>query len=435
VITNETYQQRRSHLASLLQNNAIAIIPGAKESIRNGDVTYRFRQDSHFYYLTGFHEPDAVLVIQSRPHQASFLFNREKDPKSEIWTGKRLGQTDAARMLGFNEVYSIQKIANILPKLLQDANYVYCAIGKHPNWEQDILRAMTDLKNKTRSGVKAPHALLDLEPLISEMRLIKTEAEIALMRKAAQISMQAHQRAMQQCPFLTYERELETEITYTCMQGGCRSFAYDPIVASGENACILHYTENNKPLRAGDLVLIDAGGEYENYAADITRTFPINGRFNAEQRALYELVLQAQQAAIAAIKPGLPWNKLQETIVTILTEGLRDLGLLKGTLDYLLQKEAYKTFYMHSSGHWLGLDVHDCGAYRVDDAWRPLEVGMVLTVEPGLYISNDIPDIPPRWKNIGIRIEDDILVTQTGYENLTADLPKHITDLEACMRG
>ena len=282
--------------------------------------------------------------------------------------------------------------------------------------------------------MKAPESLYDISPVISEMRLIKSEAEIGLMRKAAEISVAAHKRAIQSCKKLDYEYQLEAELIYEFSRQGCRSVAYDPIVGGGENACILHYTDNSMPLKNGDLVLIDAGGEYGNYAADITRTFPINGQFSEEQKAIYQLVLKAQKAGVNLIRPGLAWNLIQETMIEILTEGLCELGILKGKVDELVASGAYKPFYMHNSGHWLGLDVHDCGAYRLNNEWRPLEKGMVLTVEPGLYISANTEGVDERWWNIGVRIEDDILVTADGHENLTAALPVEVDDIEALMR-
>jgi Xaa-Pro aminopeptidase len=267
------------------------------------------------------------------------------------------------------------------------------------------------------------------------MRLFKDEAELKLLRKAANISVAAHKKAMQCCSQANYEYELEAELMQTFIRSGCRSVAYDPIVGSGKNACVLHYTDNNQPLAANALILIDAGGEYENYAADITRTFPRNGKFSPEQTAIYNLVLKAQKAGIESIKPGLPWNAIQQTIIKILTTGLCELGLLTGSVEDCIANESYRTFYMHNSGHWLGLDVHDSGAYKINGEWRPLEAGMVLTVEPGIYIQEGLKDVDAKWWNIGVRIEDDILVTQSGYENLTAALPVDIHEIEALMRG
>lgn len=435
MITQQEYQARRRQLAQLLPVDSITIISSAKEVLRNGDAHFRFRQESNFLYLTGFNEPDAVLVITSGQEGQSILFNRPRNPLEEQWTGKRLGQEDALTEIGMNAAYSITDLAEELPKLLVGKTTIYYAFGQDADLEYQINSALMIVKKQIRRGIKAPSSLCDLEPLLGEMRLFKSDAEINLMRQAAIISVAAHQRAMKVCRFLEYEYQLEAELMYEFSRQGCRSVAYDPIVGSGENACILHYTDNNKPLRQGELVLIDAGGEYDNYAADITRTFPVNGTFSPEQRSIYELVLKAQKAGISIIKPGLPWNEIQQTMIQILTTGLCELGILRGSVDELMSKEAYKPFYMHNSGHWLGLDVHDCGQYKINGQWRPLEQGMVLTVEPGLYISPGMSGVDKRWFGIGVRIEDDILVTTSGHEVLTAALPVEIDEIEALMRG
>lgn len=433
-LANE-YKTRRLKLADQLLENSIAIIPAAGELLRNGDAHYRFRQDSDFYYLTGFNEPDALLVITSGPNSQSILFNRVRNPAEEQWTGKRLGQEGAVNELGMNAAFGVSAIAEELPKLLSGTTAVYFKLGRNLLLEKRITQALTALKTQVRKGVKPPDSFCDLEPIISEMRLFKSDAELELMRRAAAISVQAHRRAMRVCREMEHEYQLEAELIYEFSRQGCRSVAYDPIVGGGENACILHYTDNNKPLRSGDLVLIDAGGEYGNYAADITRTFPVNGTFTPDQKSIYELVLKAQKAGIAAIKPGLPWNAVQQIIVRILTAGLCDLGILQGDVDALIEKEAYKPFYMHNSGHWLGLDVHDSGQYKINNEWRPLEPGMVLTVEPGLYISAGLSGVDKRWWDIGVRIEDDVVVTKTGHEVLTGALPVDVDDIEALMRG
>ncbi len=428
------YQTRRRALAMRLPSGCIAVIPAASEVLRNGDAHYRFRQDSDFYYLTGFNEPDALLLITSGAESTSLLFNRPNNPAEEQWTGKRLGQTDACSILGVDAAYPVTSLDTRLPELLADKQAIYYSMGRHPAWESSIQQAWKIVQGQARRGVKAPEAFCDLAPLLGEMRLFKSEAEIALMQQAGHITVTAHQRAMQTCLRATYEYQLEAEIIHEFTRQGCRSVAYDSIVAGGANACILHYTDNNQPLRPGDLVLIDAGAEFENYAADVTRTFPVNGRFSAEQRAIYELVLRAQQAGIACVRPGCPWDDVQRTIVRILTDGLVELGLLHGHVDELIAGDAYKPFYMHNSGHWLGLDVHDCGRYKTDGKWRDLEPGMVLTVEPGLYISPG-SNVDERWWNIGVRIEDDIHVTHDGHENLTAALAVTVDDLEALVRG
>lgn len=434
MITQEEYQARRKNLALKLPADSIAIIPAANESHRNGDAHYRFRQDSNFFYLTGFDEPNALLAVSSGKDSQSTLFNRPRNPAEEQWTGTRLGQEGALTELRMHAAYPVSSIPEELPKLLGGKSAVYYALGRNLEVEQNIIQAINTIKGQVRRGLKAPEILGDLEPILGEMRLFKSDAEVHLMRRAASISVGAHKRAMQTCKQLEHEYQLEAELIYEFSRHGCRSVAYDPIVGGGENACILHYTDNNKPLRHGDLVLIDAGGEYGNYAADITRTFPVNGRFSPDQKTIYELVLKAQKAGIAAIKPGLAWNAVQQIMVRILTAGLCDIGILEGDVEELISKEAYKPFYMHNSGHWLGLDVHDCGQYKINNEWRPLEAGMVLTVEPGLYISSSL-NVDKRWQGIGVRIEDDILVTKTGHEILTAALPVDVDGIEALMRG
>lgn len=434
MINQKEYALRRKQLAAQLPAGSIAIIAAAPEVVRNGDAHYRFRQDSTFYYFTGFNEPDAVLLVTAGKECRSFLFNRCKNPSQEQWSGKRLGQEGALKQLHMDLAFPIETLDDELPGLLLGNDKVYYSFGKNPHIEQKIMQALIHVKGQVRRGAKAPSSLCDLEPIVGEMRLFKSEQEIELLRRAAAISVVAHKRAMAICRTVKYEYELEAELIYEFARGGCRSVAYDPIIGSGENTCILHYTANDQPLCAGDLVLIDAGGEYENYAADITRTFPVNGVFTKEQRAIYELVLKAQKAAIREIKPGLPWNKMQITIIEVLTRGLCELGILNGEVDELISKEAYKPFYMHNSGHWLGLDVHDAGQYKINNEWRPLEAGMVLTVEPGLYISKDIPGVDKRWWDIGVRIEDDVLVTSNGYDVLTSALPVEISEIEALMR-
>jgi Xaa-Pro aminopeptidase len=435
MITKNEYQIRRRELATRLPSDSIALIPAASELLRNGDAHHRFRQDSDFYYLTGFNEPDALLLITAGPEGESFLFNRPRDPAQEQWSGRRLGQEGACQVLGLDFAYPLADLDSHLPDLLAGKRSIYYVLGRYPVWEKRVLAAWHVVKGQVRRGVVAPQAFCDLAPILGEMRLFKSAAELGLMQQAAEISVAAHQRAMRACREAHFEYQLEAEIVYEFSRQGCRSVAYDSIVAGGANACILHYTENNQSLTRGDLVLIDAGGEFENYAADITRTFPINGRFSPEQRSIYELVLRSQRAGIACVRPGCLWDEVQRTIVRVLTEGLVDLGLLHGSVEGLIESGAYKPFYMHNSGHWLGLDVHDCGQYKLHGQWRPLEPGMVLTVEPGLYISADIKGIDSRWWGIGVRIEDDIQVTVDGHKNLSGDLAVEVDDLEALICG
>lgn len=429
------YQARRQALALELPPDSIAVIPAAKERLRNGDAHYRFRQDSDFYYLTGFNEPDALLCITSGPNSNSILFNRPHNAQQEQWDGQRLGQNNAPKILGVDMAYAIERVPQTLPELLADCQAVCYSIGRDVYWDNAILKAWQTVKQHCRRGQKAPDSFHDLSTLISEMRLLKSEAELKLMQTAAAISVDAHQRAMRHARKADYEYELEAELLYEFTRQGCRSVAYDSIVASGNQACILHYTQNNQPLCDGTLVLIDAGGEFENYASDITRTFPVNGCFNAEQRAIYTLVLKAQRAAISKLRPGALWSDCQTIIIKALTEGLVDLGILQGQVDELIVKEAYKRFYMHQSGHWLGLDVHDSGLYKKNNKSRRLEPGMVLTVEPGIYIPKGMEGVHARWQGIGIRIEDDVKITDKGCEVLTAGLVSDPDDIEAMVRG
>ena len=435
MITKQDYQTRRQEVASRLPPSSIAVIPAASDVIRNGDSHYRFRQDSDFYYLTGFNEPDALLIITSGSASECFLFNRPKDPTQEQWTGVRLGQEGACEALGVTAAYPLESVDTRLPELLAGKKAIYSLVGRHPAWEKRIMAAWLQVKGQQRRGVEAPEAFCDLSPILSEMRLFKSNAEVALMRRAASISVAAHQRAMRSCKEATYEYELEAELLYEFFRQGCRYVAYDSIVAGGSRACVLHYNDNNQRLAQGSLVLIDAGGEYENYAADITRTFPVNGKYTPEQKLIYELVLRAQKAAIACVRPGCLWDEPQSIIVQILTAGLVDLGILHGCVEDLITQGAYRPFYMHQSGHWLGLNVHDVGAYKCAGQWRALAPGMVLTVEPGLYISPQIPGVDPRWQGIGVRIEDDILVTPEGSDNLSGALAVDVDDIEALIRG
>ncbi|MDF1757179.1 MAG: Xaa-Pro aminopeptidase [Legionellaceae bacterium] len=435
MIKLEEYKARRQKIANIMPENSIAIIFAASEILRNGDATYKFRQSSDFYYLTGFNEPDAVLIINSGTEGETVLFNKPKNPLEEQWCGRRLGQDDAPEKLGVTRAYSIDSLAEQLNLLLSNKDAIYYDVSQNQNWDTHIFKSVTQLKNKARSGVSAPSTFCDIKPILSEMRLFKSEAEICLMRKAAAISVNAHKHAMKKVKSLQNESELESELLYQLNLHGCKSVAYEPIVASGNNACVLHYVENNQQLNPNDLILIDAGGEFENYAADITRVFPKNGKYTQEQKQIYDLVLKAQKAAIALVKPGCPWNTIQEKVVNVLTKGLIDLDILHGNATDLVEAEAYRPFYMHGAGHWLGLDVHDCGQYKVNGEWRNLEPGMVLTVEPGLYIMPGLENVDKRWWGIGVRIEDDILVTEDGYENLSADLMVDIAEIEAYMRG
>ena len=425
------FTRRRKHLMQELGRDGIAILPTAMEQVRNRDVNYPFRPDSDFVYLTGFWEPEAVLVlVPGRKHGEYILFCREKDEQHEIWHGRRAGQAGVIENYGADDSFPFSDIDEILPGLLENKNRVFYNMGVHADFDQRLMGWINQLKQKARTGVSAPAEFVALDHYLQEMRLFKSSYEIKMMKKAAQASVSAHQRAMRHCRPGLYEYHLEAELRHEFMQFGCRDEAYPAIVGGGENACILHYTENNAQLNDGDLLLIDAGAEYQGYAADITRTFPVNGRFSAEQKALYEIVLQAQLTAIDAVQPGNSWNAPHHAAVRVLTRGLVKQGLLKGRVDKLIREEAYKPFYMHRTGHWLGLDVHDVGDYKVSDQWRLLEPGMVLTIEPGIYVP-DRRGIPKRYRNIGIRIEDDVAVTADGYEVLSKDVPVDPDEIES----
>lgn len=427
------FSKRRSQLMKKIGSNGIVILAAAPEATRVGDTTYPYRQNNDFYYLTGFEEPESVLVLAPKRKEGEFiLFNRIRDREHEIWNGLRAGQEGAKKKYGADEAFPISELESRLPTLLENREHVHYTLGMDKNFDQTILNAVNKIRGKIRNGMQSPLAFVDISHSIHEMRLLKSTAEAALMRKAAEISADAHIRAMKFCRPGINEYQLEAEIMHEFQRQGARFPSYTPIVGSGANTCILHYNDNNQIIKDGDLVLIDAGCEYQNYAADITRTFPANGRFTAEQRAIYELVLTAQLAAIKTIRPGAAWSEAQKVIVKIMTEGLVELGLLKGKAADLIEKRAYETFYMHKSGHWLGLDVHDVGRYKAMDKWRRLQPGMVLTVEPGIYISAD-SGAPKRWHNIGVRIEDDVLVTKTGCEVLSRNVPKTIAEIEKLM--
>ena len=428
------YARRRKELMGKIGSSGIVVLSAAAEIPRNGDVTYPFRQNSDFYYLTGFDEPDAVLVLAPKRKEGEYiLFNRVRDRDREIWDGPRAGQQGACNDFLADQAFPIGELDTLLPELFIGRESIHYTLGINKEFDKTLLRAVNTIRAKVRGGLQSPNAFIDIAPSLHEMRLFKSVAEVAVMQKAVAISEKGHVRAMQICKPGMHEYEVEAGLLYEFQRHGARYPAYTSIVGSGENSCILHYVSNNKKIEEDSLVLIDAGAEYQNYAADITRTFPANGRFSAEQRSIYELVLESQLAAIKSIKPGASWAKAQDVIVNIITQGLIDLGILKGRCDDLIEKNAYFPFYMHRSGHWLGLDVHDVGRYRLDGKWRSLQPGMMLTVEPGIYISADIPGVHKRWHNIGVRIEDDVLVTKTGRDVLSKNIPKTIDDIEAVM--
>jgi Xaa-Pro aminopeptidase len=423
------YQQRRARLAASMKG-AVAIVPTAPERVRTRDSHFPYRFDSYFYYLTGFREPEAVLVIVAGEKARSILFCRERDAEREIWDGFRYGPEAARVQFGLDEAHPIADLDKMVPDLLADREAIYCPLGADTRWDSRITAWINELRARARSGVAAPREVHDVCAVLDEMRLVKGPEELAVMRRAAAITAGAHRRAMRATRPGRAEYQIEAELLHEFRRHGAQAPAYTPIVAGGARACVLHYVQNDALLKEGELLLIDAGCELDGYAADLTRTFPVNGRFSPAQREIYELVLAAQGAAIAAVKPGHPWDSPHRAAVQVLTQGLCELGLIKETVEQAIEKESYRRFYMHRTGHWLGLDVHDAGDYKRGGEWRALAPGMVLTVEPGCYIRAG-EGVPDRFAGIGVRIEDDVLVTEAGAEVLTRDAPKAVSDVEA----
>ena len=430
LINAKEFVRRRRQLMRMMGDGAIAVLPAAPVRIRNRDADYRYRQDSDFLYLTGFPEPEAVVVlIPGRPQGEYILFCRERNPEMETWNGRRAGQTGAVEQYGADDSFPIDDIDEILPGLLENRARVYYSMGRDTEFDRRLMAWINVIRSQSRTGRQPPHEFISLEYLLHEMRLFKSSAELKTMRKAAEISTEGHRRMMAMCRPGMHEYEIEAEFIYTARRHNA-DLAYQSIVGGGANGCILHYVDNNEMLRDGELLLIDAGAEYEGYASDITRTFPVSGRFSEAQREVYEAVLVAQEAAIKKVKPGNSWDDPHAAAVRELTKGMIELGLLKGKPAKLIREGAYRRFYMHRTGHWLGIDVHDVGEYKVDGEWRLLEPGMVTTVEPGLYIAAEA-DVPERFHNIGVRIEDDVAVTKDGHKVLTEDTPKSVAEIEA----
>lgn len=434
-LTQADFKQRRDHLAQKMGANSVAIIATRAEMYRNRDADYKYRADSSFYYLTGFAEPEAVAVLETFAEGETYrysLFCRERNREMEIWNGYRAGVEGAVEIYGADEAFAIDLLdQEIIAKLL-NKDRLYFRIGHQAEFDARVSQWIQKADAQQRRGSTSPAEVIQLDRLIDEMRLKKSAQEIELMQIASNISADAHTRAMQSVKPEMMEYALEAELNYIFGKNGCVP-AYNSIVGGGENACILHYVENNKPLKDGDLVLIDAACEYEFYASDITRTFPVNGKFSPEQKALYNIVLDAQLAAIDATRIGNHYKYPHEVAVKILTQGLVDLGLLSGNVDELVESEAFRQFFMHGTGHWLGMDVHDVGAYKHGEDWRAYEAGMVVTVEPGLYIAPDDETVDVKWRGIGIRIEDDIVATKNGPLNLTAKVVKSVEEIEALM--
>ena len=428
------FKKRRKLLMQRVGKGNIALISSADVRIRNRDVDYPFRQDSDFYYLTGFNEPDALAVfIPGREQGEYILFCREFDKKKALWEGAHSGLEGATKHYAADDSFPIDDVDEILSGMLENQNKVFYPMGRDSDLDHSLQAWIKHIRSQSRSGVVAPAEIASIEPILHEMRLFKSSAELELMRRAANVTAQAHVKAMQLCKAGRYEYQIEADIVHHFMQAGLRAVAYPSIVAGGKNACVLHYTANSDKLKNGDLLLIDAGAECDHYAADITRTFPISGKFTEPQAQLYQLVLDAQLAAIEQLQPNTPWNAAHDASVEVMTKGLVKLGLLKGSVKKLIKDEKYKQFYMHRIGHWLGMDVHDVGDYKLNQEWRTLQAGMVLTVEPGLYISENCKTVDAKWRGIGIRIEDDVLITKTGHEILTDGVPKTIVDIEALM--
>ena len=427
------FAERRRRFMDQMENG-VALFFAAPEKVRSNDTHYRYRQDSDFHYVTGFPEPGAAaLLLPQHPEHRFVLFVRPRDPERETWDGRRAGPAGARATYGADAAYTIDQLADVLPRYLENAPSLYVSIGRYEDADRIVKAALDVVKGKIRQGIRAPRVFRDPAAILNEMRLMKTAPELDIMRRAGAISSEAHRAAMQALRPGMKEYEIEAIIEYVFRKSGAAGPSYNTIVGSGVNATILHYIENASTCRDGDLLLVDAGAELEGYSADITRTYPVNGRFSPAQREVYEVVLGAQERAIAEVRPGNTFDAVHNAALRALVEGLVRLGLLRGDLDRLITEEAYKPYYMHRTSHWLGLDVHDVGDYRDGEAWRPLEPGMVLTVEPGLYFGEDRTEVPAPYRGMGIRIEDDVLVTASGREVLTAATPKSIADLESLM--
>jgi len=431
-MNRKEFAKRRKTLMRMVGEDGIAILPSAPVKTRNRDVEYRFRQDSDFYYLTGFAEPGAVaLLAPGRDNGEYILFCRDRDKQQELWHGSRTGTDGAVEDFAADDAFPIDDIDDILPGILESRNRVFYTMGAFAEFDQRITEWVKALRSREASGVHTPHEFIALDHILHDMRLYKSRAEISAMRKAAKIAVRAHRRAMACVAPGMYEYEVEAEFMHEFRRHDT-TWSYTPIVGTGANACTLHYVDNNAQLADNDLLLIDAGCEYDYYASDITRTLPVNGRFSPEQRAVYEIVLEAQLAAIEKTREGNHWNDPHDAAVRIITKGLKKIGLLNGTVPKLIRDEAYREYFMHRTGHWIGMDVHDVGDYKVGDEWRILEPGMATTVEPGIYIPAS-RKVPARWRNIGVRIEDDVIVTSNGPDVLSKDLAKDPDEIEKLM--
>ena len=430
------FSERRDLLADKVLEDSAIIVSAASVKSRISDTEYSYRQDSNFYYLSGYEEPESLILIRPNQDKERFIiFCRDRDPLREQWDGFRTGQEGVIQDYGADAAYSINSIDEIMPKLLEGAKNIYFSMSAPCGVDAKISSWVEDIRKNTRSGAEPPQNLLSLDSILHEMRLIKESDEMDLMKQAANITTEAHIRAMQSVRPGMYEYQLEAEYLYAFNKNGARSPAYNSIVGGGNNSCILHYVENNAELHDGDLVLVDAGCEYQYYASDVTRTFPVNGKFSPEQREIYSIVLEAHKQSMEQAKPGNKWNLMHDKSVEVIVEGLLSIGLLQGSRDEIIDKGEYSKFYMHRIGHWLGMDVHDVGSYKQDGDWRPLEEGMVMTVEPGIYILDSMEGVDDKWKGIGVRIEDDIAITESGFEILTPDVPRTIEEVEQTVQG
>lgn len=430
------FSERRDLLADKVLEDSAIIVSAASVKSRISDTEYSYRQDSNFYYLSGYEEPESLILIRPNQDKERFIiFCRDRDPLREQWDGFRTGQEGVIQDYGADAAYSINSIDEIMPKLLEGAKNIYFSMSAPCGVDAKISSWVEDIRKNTRSGAEPPQNLLSLDSILHEMRLIKESDEMDLMKQAANITTEAHIRAMQSVRPGMYEYQLEAEYLYAFNKNGARSPAYNSIVGGGNNSCILHYVENNAELQDGDLVLVDAGCEYQYYASDVTRTFPVNGKFSPEQKEIYSIVLEAHKQSMEQAKPGNKWNLMHEKSVEVIVEGLLSIGLLQGSRDEIIDKGEYSKFYMHRIGHWLGMDVHDVGSYKQDGDWRPLEEGMVMTVEPGIYILDSMEGVDDKWKGIGVRIEDDIAITDSGFEILTPDVPRTIEEVEQTVQG
>jgi len=433
MIKQKEYAKRRLQLMEIAGEESVIIVRAAPQKIRNNDAHYPYRQDSDFLYLSGFSEPEAMMVLLPESKGGhSILFCRERDPHREMWDGLMAGTEGAVDQFGFDEAFPISEMADVLPGLLHGRERIYYDLGKDQEFDQRLIGWMNEFRSKTRKKFLAPDEIIALNHSLHEMRLFKSRTEITAMRKSARIAAEAHQRAMQVCKPGMNEAEIHAELLHTFTRNQCEA-SYVPIVGGGANACVLHYIANRDQLNDGDLLLIDAGAEYDGYASDITRTFPVNGKFSGPQKDLYEVVLAAQLKAIEEVREGTPWEQVHETAVYVATEGMIELGILKGDIDQILEEEQFKDYYVHNTGHWLGLDVHDVGEYEIDGHSRVLEPGMVLTVEPGIYIPEKAVGVDEIWRGMGIRIEDNVVVTREEADVLTSSICKDIDEIEKLM--